>query len=134
LFGFVPLFTQPGWVRFSQWVAGMALCWEEHTLTQTLTALGLESRWRQSQAWVYGRIRRFRNKQLRCRWAMSGPQVPLHVFVIEMAGYQKRWWPVTTALDLSAAQVVAVWAARFRQEDGFCDHRQRLGMEEYGLA
>ncbi len=45
LFAFVPLFTQPGWVRFSQWVAGMALCWEEHTLTQILTALGLESRW-----------------------------------------------------------------------------------------
>ena len=87
-------------------------------------------RWRQSQAWVYGRLRRFRYKQLRCRWAVSGPQVPVHVFVIEMAGYAKPWWLVTTALDLSAAQVAAVWAARFRQEDGFRDHKQRLGMEE----
>jgi hypothetical protein len=47
-----------------------------------------------------------------------------------MVGYQKPWWLVMTALDLSAAQVVAVWAARFRREDGFCDHKQRLGMEE----
>jgi hypothetical protein len=86
--------------------------------------------WQQSQAWVYGRIRRFRYKQLRCRWAVSGPQVPVHVFVIEMAGYATPWFLVTTALDLSAAQVVAVWAARFRQEDGFRDHKQRLGMED----
>jgi hypothetical protein len=38
--------TRPGWVRFVQWVMGMVLCWEEHTITQLLTALGLESRWR----------------------------------------------------------------------------------------
>jgi hypothetical protein len=86
--------------------------------------------WQQSQAWVYGRIRRFRYKQLRCRWAVSGPQVPVHVLVIEMAGYATPWFLVTTALDLSAAQVVVVWAARFRQEDGFRDHKQRLGMED----
>jgi hypothetical protein len=37
---------------------------------------------------------------------------------------------VTTAVDLSAAQIVAACAARFRQEDSFRDHTQRLGMEE----
>jgi hypothetical protein len=31
---------------------------------------------------------------------------------------------------LSAAQVAAVFGARFRQEDGFRDQKQRLGMEE----
>jgi hypothetical protein len=46
LSAFVPDFTRPGWVRFVQWVTGTVLCWEEHTLTQILTALGLESRWR----------------------------------------------------------------------------------------
>jgi hypothetical protein len=40
------VFTRPGWVRFVQWVTGMILGWEEHTLPQILTALGLESRWR----------------------------------------------------------------------------------------
>jgi DDE superfamily endonuclease len=43
---FVPVFTRPGWVRFVQWIMGMVLCWEAHTMTQMLTTLGLESRWR----------------------------------------------------------------------------------------
>ena len=46
LSAFAPVFTRPGWVRFVPWVTGMVLCWEEHTITQILTALGLESRWR----------------------------------------------------------------------------------------
>ena len=43
---FSAVFTRPGWVRFVQWVTGMVLCGEEHTLTQILVSLGLESRWR----------------------------------------------------------------------------------------
>jgi hypothetical protein len=86
--------------------------------------------WQTGQAWVYGRRRRFRYKQLRCRWAVSGPQVPVHVLVVEMAGYKEPWFLVTSALDLSAAQVVEVFTARFRQEDAIRDHKQRLGMEE----
>jgi len=66
-----PLFRRGGWVRFAQWVTAMVQCGEEHTITQSLTAL-----------------------------------------------------------EMSAAQVVTVVAARYRQEDGFRDHKQRLGMEE----
>lgn len=43
---FATVFTRPGWVRFVPWVTGRVLCWEEHTITQSLTALGLEARWR----------------------------------------------------------------------------------------
>jgi hypothetical protein len=50
--------------------------------------------------------------------------------VVVVDGYEKLWFPVTAALDLSAAQVVAAFAARLRREDGFRDHQQRLGMEE----
>lgn len=82
------------------------------------------------RAWVYGRLRRFQYKQLRCRWAVSGPVIPVHVFVVAMEGYKVPWFLVTTALDLTAAQVVEVFTARFRQEDAFRDHKQRLGMEE----
>ena len=39
-------FTQGGWVRFAQWVTGLVLVPEEHTITQILTALELEDRWR----------------------------------------------------------------------------------------
>jgi DDE superfamily endonuclease len=86
--------------------------------------------WQHSRAWVYGRMRQFRYKQLRCRWAVSGPHIPVHALVVHMTDYEDPWFLVTTAPDLSAAQVVEVWAARFRQEDGFRDHKQRLGMEE----
>jgi hypothetical protein len=40
----------------------------------------------------------------RGRWAVSGPQLPVHAFVVQMAGYAKPWFLVTTALDLSAVQ------------------------------
>jgi hypothetical protein len=86
--------------------------------------------WQASQAWIYGRPRRFQYKQLRCRWAVSWPQSPVHVLVVQMAGYEEPRCLVTSALDLSAAQVVGAWAARFRQEDGFRDPKQSLGMEE----
>jgi hypothetical protein len=33
-------------VRLVPWVTGRLLGWDEHTLTQLLTALGLEARWR----------------------------------------------------------------------------------------
>jgi hypothetical protein len=50
--------------------------------------------------------------------------------VVEIAGDEEPWFLVTSAVDLSAAQVVEAWTARFRQEDGFRDHQQLLGMEE----
>jgi hypothetical protein len=46
LSAFTPLLTRPGWVRFAQWLTGMVLFWEEHTITQVVIALRLESRWR----------------------------------------------------------------------------------------
>lgn len=46
LAGFGPVFTRPGWVRFVQWVTGMVMGWEEHTITQILVSMNLESRWR----------------------------------------------------------------------------------------
>ena len=45
-----------------------------------------------------------------------------------MQRYQDSWFLLTTALDLSAGQVLEAFAARFRQEDAFRDHKQRLGM------
>jgi hypothetical protein len=75
-------------------------------------------------------VRPFKDKQLVCHWAVSGPESPVQVFVFQVAGYKEPWFTVTTALDLSAAQVIEAYAARFRQEDAFRDHKQRLGMEE----
>jgi hypothetical protein len=86
--------------------------------------------WQQGRAYAYGKIRTFRYKCLRCCWAVGGPQQIMLAFVFEVPGYDKLWATITSAADLSASQTLSANAGRFRQEDGFRDHKQRLGMEE----
>ena len=83
-----------------------------------------------SEAFVYGRRRKFRCRAVECRWHVSGPQTPMRTFAFEVEGYRKPWFIITSALDLSARQVLEAYAARFRQEDGIRDHKQRMGMEQ----
>lgn len=86
--------------------------------------------WQTGRAYIHGRVRRFRYKRVLCQWSVSGPNHLVYAYVFEVDGYAGPWFVVSSALGLSPAQVVAVQAARFRQEDGFRDHKQRLGMEE----
>ncbi|MFO0799660.1 MAG: transposase [Gemmataceae bacterium] len=87
-------------------------------------------RWHDAEVYVYGRRRKVRYKERACRWSVTGPAEPVRAFVFVVEGYAEPWFLVTTSATLTAADVVAVFAARFRQEDGFRDHKQRLGMEE----
>ena len=50
--------------------------------------------------------------------------------VAYVEGYKKRFTLVTSATGLSGLEMVELFAARFRQEDGFRDLKQRLGWEE----
>jgi DDE superfamily endonuclease len=86
--------------------------------------------WQTGRAYVYGRVRTFRYKRLRCCWSVSGPQQLMDAYVFAVPGYDKLWATITSAGDLSSAQVLSGNGGRFRQEDGFRDHKQRLGMEE----
>lgn len=86
--------------------------------------------WQRGRAFIYGRMRRIRYKRVLCQWAVSGSDHLVHAYVFEVEGYGKPWFVISTALDLSASQVMGLFAARYRQEDGFRDHKQRLGMEE----
>jgi len=88
------------------------------------------AKWKQGRAYIYGRPRRFRYKRVLVQWAVTGPKHLVHAYVFEVEGYREPWYLVCSATQLSAAQVVAAAAARFRQEDGFRDQKQRLGMEE----
>lgn len=87
-------------------------------------------KWQTGRAYVYGKLRKFRYQRLRCCWSVSGSQQVVWAYVFDVPGYDKLWAAVASAGDLSAAQVLAANAGRFRQEDGFRDHKQRLGMEE----
>ena len=86
--------------------------------------------WQTGRAYVYGRVRTFRCKRLRCCWSVSGPHQIMVAYVFDVPGYNKRWSTITSAEDLSSSQTLAANGGRFRQEDGFRDHKQRLGMEE----
>lgn len=87
-------------------------------------------RWREAKVYVYGRRRTVRVRERVCRWSVTGPGEPVRAIVAVVEGYAEPWFLVTTSATLTAFQVVEVFAARFRQEDGFRDHKQRLGMEE----
>ena len=56
--------------------------------------------------------------------------MPVRAVVAQVEGYTKRFTLVTSAVELTGLQMVELFAARFRQEDGFRDLKQRLGWEE----
>jgi hypothetical protein len=87
-------------------------------------------RWQTGRAWIYGRWRAVRWKEVVCLWRVAGPEVPVKVVVAWVEGYRKRFTLVSSAVDLTGLQLVELFAARFRQEDGFRDLKQRLGWEE----
>jgi hypothetical protein len=86
--------------------------------------------WQVGQAFIYGRSRRVRWKEVVCLWRVLGSERPVKAVVAEVEGFTKRFRLVSSALGLSGLQMVELFAARFRQEDGFRDLKQRLGWEE----
>jgi Transposase DDE domain len=89
-----------------------------------------ERGWRTGTAFVYGRERKVRWKEVVCLWRVLGWEVPVKAIVAQVEGYKKRFTLVTSAVELTGLQMVELFAARFRQEDGFRDLKQRLGWEE----
>ena len=63
--------------------------------------------WRRGRADVYGRIRTFRYKCLRCCWSVSGPAQIIWAYVFDVPGYDKLWATITSAGDLSPSQVLS---------------------------
>jgi Transposase DDE domain len=86
--------------------------------------------WQEGHLFLYGRKRKVRWKEIVCLWRVLGHEVPVKAVVAEVEGYRKRFTLVTSARALTGLQVVELFAARFRQEDGFRDLKQRLGWEE----
>src|SRR5436305_3778311 len=86
--------------------------------------------WHEGTAFVYGRQRKVRWKEIVCVWRVSGHEVAVKAVVARVEGYKKRFTLVTSATELTGLQMVELFAARFRQEDGFRDLKQRLGWEE----
>jgi hypothetical protein len=87
-------------------------------------------RWQEGQAFLYGRVRQVRWKEVLCLWRVLGHDRVVKAVVAQVEGYAKRFTLVTSATELSGLQVVELFGARYRQEDAFRDLKQRLGWEE----
>ncbi len=86
--------------------------------------------WREGTVFLYGRRRNVRWKEPRCQWRVLGHEDPVKAVVAEVEGYSERFTLVTSAIRLTGLEVLELFCARFRQEDGFRDLKQRLGWEE----
>jgi hypothetical protein len=86
--------------------------------------------WQTGRAFLYGRVRTVRWKEVICLWRVLGHETPVKAIVAKVEGYRPRFTLVTSATALTGLQVVELFCARFRQEDGFRDLKQRLGWEE----
>jgi hypothetical protein len=86
--------------------------------------------WQSGTAFLYGRQRAVRYKEVVCLWRVLGHDVPVKAVLAEVEGYRKRFTLVSSATELSGLQIVEIFCGRFRQEDAFRDLKQRLGWEE----
>jgi hypothetical protein len=86
--------------------------------------------WQTGQAFIYGRLRTVEYKEVLCQWRVLGHDVLVKAVVAKVEGYRKRFTLVCSATQLSGLQVVEIFCARFRQEDGFRDLKGRLGWEQ----
>jgi hypothetical protein len=86
--------------------------------------------WHDAIGFLYGRKRKVRWKELVCLWRVLGHEMPVKALVAKVEGYSKRFTLVSSAVKFSGLHLVELFAARFRQEDGFRDLKQRLGWEE----
>ena len=86
--------------------------------------------WQEGRAFLYGRWRQVRYKEMTCLWRPCGAEVQVKAVVAKVEGYKKRFTLVSSATALTGLQLLEVFCGRFRQEDGFRDLKQRLGWEE----
>ena len=76
-------FTQRGRQRFVQWVTGLALNVEEHTITQSLIGLGQEGDWRALESFAeYGSWRLGALQQACIRTVASEPNATWHGYFV----------------------------------------------------
>jgi hypothetical protein len=86
--------------------------------------------WQEGEVFMYGRRRHVRWKEVVCLWRVLGHEVSVKVVAAEVEGYKERFHLVSSVLAWTGLQMLEVFGARFRQEDGFRDLKQRLGWEE----
>ncbi len=65
-----------------------------------------ERGWRTGVAFIYGRQRKVRWKEVVCLWRVLGHEVPVKAIIAHVEGYRKRFALVTSAVELTGLQMV----------------------------
>ena len=89
-----------------------------------------KAKWQVGTAFVYGRQRQIRWKEIICLWRVLGWEVPVKAIVASVEGYKQRFTLVTSAVETTGLQMVELFAGGFTARDGFRNLKQRLGWEE----
>ena len=76
-----------------------------------------KAKWQLGTAFVYGRQREIRWKEIICLWRVLGHEVPVKAIVASVEGYKERFTLVTSAVELTGLQWW-MFTARFRQRTG----------------
>jgi hypothetical protein len=71
-----------------------------------------------------------RCKEVLCCWRALGHDVQVKAVLAYVQGYSKPFTLLSSATALAGWQVVVIFCARSREEDGIRDVKQRLGWEE----
>jgi len=75
-----------------------------------------KAKWQVGTAFVYGRQRTIRWKEIICLWRVLGWEVPVKVIVASVEGYKERFTLVTSAVELTGLQMV--WWSCSRRGSG----------------
>jgi hypothetical protein len=86
--------------------------------------------WQVGWAFVYGQWRLIEFKEALCCWRALGHDLVVKVVLAYVEGFEQLFTLLCTAIELNSLQIVEIFAARSRIEDGIRDLKQRLGWEE----
>ena len=67
------------------------------------------AKWQVGTAFVYGRQREIRWKEIICLWRVLGWEVPVKAIVAYVEGYKQRFTLVTSAVELTGLQMVELF-------------------------
>ena len=70
-----------------------------------------KAKWQVGTAFVYGRQREIRWKEIICLWRVLGWEVPVKAIVASVEGYKERFTLVTSAVELTGLQMVELFTA-----------------------
>ena len=110
---FADAFTYPGFQRFTEWVTGLVLNVEEHTITQSLLGLNRPGDWKALESFAeYGAWDQDAVERAAARLLDAAPDRLWHGYVVDFiqVHYERSYFPAFNIAD-SAITVGAILGA-----------------------